>query len=180
MLWKPDFFFYKCNTVIISSTSYYNPSSSNNQGLLLLIMISLTRPVSVRLSLSSQDLDQWAAGAGDAGFIFFSLGSLVTTSSMPEKWVSHLLWRLWLMSVGICPHRYPCELTHYKNSLFCYFFRCTVGYQFCHSEITLFVWKVISHVNTVLVLWILAWNCELYVVCCMCDTVDTVSCNICS
>ncbi|XP_053629391.2 UDP-glucosyltransferase 2 isoform X1 [Cherax quadricarinatus] len=34
----------------------------------------------------SQDLEDWVQDAGDAGFIFFSLGSAVTPSSMPEEY----------------------------------------------------------------------------------------------
>ncbi|XP_045120300.1 UDP-glycosyltransferase UGT5-like isoform X2 [Portunus trituberculatus] len=33
-----------------------------------------------------QDLQQWIAGAGDSGFIFFSLGSLVKPSTMKEQY----------------------------------------------------------------------------------------------
>ncbi|KAK8394676.1 hypothetical protein O3P69_005862 [Scylla paramamosain] len=33
-----------------------------------------------------QDLQQWIAGAGESGFIFFSLGSLVKPSTMDEKY----------------------------------------------------------------------------------------------
>ena len=34
-----------------------------------------------------QDLEEWVAGAGKDGFIYFSLGSAVTPSDMPEEWV---------------------------------------------------------------------------------------------
>ncbi|KAK8747105.1 hypothetical protein OTU49_016998 [Cherax quadricarinatus] len=34
----------------------------------------------------SQDLEDWVQGAGDAGFIYFSLGSAVTPSTMPEEY----------------------------------------------------------------------------------------------
>nr|XP_053649729.1 UDP-glucuronosyltransferase 2B7-like [Cherax quadricarinatus] len=33
-----------------------------------------------------QDLEDWVQGAGDAGFIFFSLGSAVPPSTMPEEY----------------------------------------------------------------------------------------------
>lgn len=32
-----------------------------------------------------QELEEWVAGAGDAGFIYFSLGTTVMPSFMPEK-----------------------------------------------------------------------------------------------
>ncbi|XP_071525916.1 UDP-glucosyltransferase 2-like [Panulirus ornatus] len=38
-----------------------------------------------------QELDDWVAGAGDAGFIFFSLGSFVKPSLVPEKYQKLLL-----------------------------------------------------------------------------------------
>lgn len=38
-----------------------------------------------------QELEDWVAGAGEAGFIFFSLGSLVKPTSLPEKHQTTLL-----------------------------------------------------------------------------------------
>lgn len=32
-----------------------------------------------------QDLEEWVQGAGDDGFIYFSLGSVVPGSTMPEE-----------------------------------------------------------------------------------------------
>jgi len=34
---------------------------------------------------SAQDLEEWVQGAGEDGFIFFSLGSAVVPSDMPEE-----------------------------------------------------------------------------------------------
>ncbi|XP_076046231.1 UDP-glucosyltransferase 2-like [Oratosquilla oratoria] len=39
----------------------------------------------------SQDLEEWVQGAGDHGFIYFSLGSVVKTSHMPEKHLQTLV-----------------------------------------------------------------------------------------
>ncbi|XP_069936414.1 UDP-glucosyltransferase 2-like [Cherax quadricarinatus] len=39
----------------------------------------------------SQELEDWVQDAGDAGFIFFSLGSAVTPSSMPEEYRTTLV-----------------------------------------------------------------------------------------
>jgi len=33
----------------------------------------------------SQDLEDWLSGAGDAGVIYFSLGTVVKISGLPDK-----------------------------------------------------------------------------------------------
>jgi UDP:flavonoid glycosyltransferase YjiC (YdhE family) len=54
----------------------------------------------IKSLLIFQEVEEWISGAGDAGFVFVSMGSSVRTSSMPLS--AH---RLFVDALGRLPHR---------------------------------------------------------------------------
>lgn len=97
----------KCRERRLCSEDMPSPSEMMSNGSLMIVNSVRTMEMPVKPSVPTvvhvggihcrparplpQELEEWVAGAGEAGFIYFSLGSAVKTKDMPETYRKVLL-----------------------------------------------------------------------------------------